>query len=235
MRTTIICLFICLGISLSGTLFSQSLLTGYSMFSHKKSAFITTTEGQTLEGTVDKVKRKKGLLELVILDINGKKVALKPAEIDHMYLPPSGLDKFSNAYDEATTMSKWDREDVESDKIKDGYAYFENALVSLKGKSRTMLMQLLNPGFSSRLRVYFDPFAAETMRAGIGPVTVAGGLDKSYYVQRPNEEAYRLKKKEYKKDFETFYQDCPELLQKYESPNWPDFAKHIFYYTENCN
>ena len=187
-----------------------------------------------IEGTVDKIKRKKGLFELVIIDVRNKKIELKPEDIDHMYLAPSGLDKLNSSLDQASTMSKWDREDVESDKIKEGYAYFENAKVNLKGKVQPLLMQLLNPGFSNKLRVYFDPFAQETTRVGIAGLTVAGGLDKSYYVQRPGEEAYRIKKKEYKEDFETFYKDCPNLLRKYEKPDWEDFAKHVFYYSENC-
>lgn len=214
---------------------AQDLSVGAHMFSHKKPAYVTKKDGTALEGTVDKVSRKKGLLESVRLKIDGKKVELKPEEIDHMYLPPSGLDKFTKAYDEATTMAKWDREDVESEKIKEGYAYFENAQVIVKKKSRSLLMQLLNPGFSKNLRVFMDPLAKETASAGIGPLTVAGGLEKSYYVQRPGEEAYRLKKKEYKKDFENFYKDCPDLLSKYPDPDWPDFAKHVFFYSESCN
>jgi len=221
-------------IFLSSSLIAQDLAVGAHMFSHKKTAYVTRKDGTTLEGTIDKVKRKKGLLESVKIEANGKKITMTPDEIDHMYLAPSGLDKFAKAYDEATSMDKWDREDVESEKIKEGYAYFENAQVIIKGKSGSMLMQLLNPGFSNNLRVYMDPLAKETMSAGIGPITVAGGLAKSYYVQRPGQDAYRLKKKQYKKDFENFYKDCPDLLSKYPEPDWPDFAKHIFFYSENC-
>lgn len=213
---------------------AQDLSVGAHMFSHKKTAYVTKKDGTELEGTIDKVSRKKGLIESVRLKIDGKKVELNPEEIDHMYLPPSGLDKFTKAYDEATTMAKWDREDVESEKIKEGYAYFENAQVLIKKKSQGLLMQLLNPGFSKNLRVFMDPLANETASAGIGPIAVVGGLEKSYYVQRPGQDAYRLKKKEYKKDFENFYKDCPDLLNKYPDPDWPDFAKHVFFYSESC-
>lgn len=213
---------------------AQDLSVGYDMFSHKKPAYVTKTDGTQIEGTIDKIKRNKGLLTLVVLEVRNKKIELNPEEIDHMYLAPSGLDKLNNDLDQAYTVAKWDREDVESDKIKEGYAYFENANVNLKGKVRPLLMQLLNPGFSSKLRVYFDPFAQETTRVGFAGITVAGGLDKSYYEQRPGEEAYRLKKKEYKKDFVTFYSDCPEVLKEYGKPDWEDFPKHVFYYSKNC-
>ena len=133
-------------------------------------------------------------------------------------------------------MDKWDRADIESDLIKDGYVYFEGANVDLKQGDRVLLLQLLNPGFSSKLKVFFDPKAKETTGVGFGGLTVAGGLEKSYYIQRGDEAAYKMKKKDYKKDFENFYKDCSEIYQEYgEKPDWPDFAKHVFYYSENCN
>ena len=46
---------------------AQDLSVGYDMFSHKKPAYITKKDGSTIEGIVDKIKRKKGLFELVII------------------------------------------------------------------------------------------------------------------------------------------------------------------------
>ncbi|NND32561.1 MAG: hypothetical protein HKN76_08220, partial [Saprospiraceae bacterium] len=106
----------------SSDICSQDLSVGYDMFSHKKPAYITKKDGTKIEGMVDKIKRKKGLLELVILEVRSKKIELNPEEIDHMYLAPSGLDKLNNTLDAVYTLDKWDREDVESDKIKEGYA-----------------------------------------------------------------------------------------------------------------
>ena len=217
------------------SILAQDLGVGYDMFSHKKPAYVTKKDGTKVEGTVTKIKRKKGLIELVTLKVRGKKMELNPEDIDHMYLAPSGLDKLGNALDEAYTVDKWDRQDVESDKIREGYAYFENANVDVKGTVRSLLMQLLNPGFSGKIRVYFDPFAQETTRVGFAGLTVSGGLDKSYYVQRPGEQAFRLKKKDYKKGFEEFYSDCPALMNEYPKPDWSDFAKHVFFYSESCN
>ncbi|MBK8505314.1 MAG: hypothetical protein IPL46_25805 [Saprospiraceae bacterium] len=103
---------------------AQDLSVGYDMFSHKKPAYITKKDGSTFEGTIDKIKRNKGLLELVVLEVRNKKMEFNPDEIDHMYLAPSGLDKLNNTIDNAYTVAKWDREDVESYKIKEGYAFF---------------------------------------------------------------------------------------------------------------
>ncbi len=214
---------------------AQDLLAGADMYSHKKTAYITKADGTEVEGTITKIKRKKGLLESVAVEVRGKKITLLPEEIDHMYLPPSGLDKFANAMDAVYTLDKWDREDVASDKIKEGYVYFERTKVNLKGTERTLLMQLLNPGFSSRIKVFFDPFAKETARVGVGAFTVSGGLDKSYYIQRGDEVAYRMKKKDYSKDFTNFYSDCQALYAEHgEKPDWSEFAKHVYYYSKEC-
>ncbi len=214
---------------------AQDLLTGYRMYSYKKKAYVQRADGKNLEGTLKKLKRKKGLIQLVVIEeASGKSYELEPDQIHHMYLAPAGFEKFAESLDETTNLTKWDREDVDSDLIKEGYAYFEQAQVDVKGKSMVLLMQLLNPGFSQKLRVYFDPLAQETGRTSVGAFTVGGGLDKSYYLMRPDGEAFRMKKKDYKKGFEDFYADCPSLLDTYPTPDWRDFAKHVFYYGQHC-
>ena len=66
------------------------------MFSRNKPTFVTTVDGNTMEGTIDKIKLKRGLIELIVLNSEGKKTEFKPDEIHHMYLAPSGLDKLTN-------------------------------------------------------------------------------------------------------------------------------------------
>ncbi|MCY7356918.1 MAG: hypothetical protein LH609_05510 [Rudanella sp.] len=48
---------------------------------------------------------------------------------------------------------------------------------------REVLVQLVNPGFESRIRVYDDPFATETMGVGFVGVQLTGGMDKSFYLR----------------------------------------------------
>ena len=216
------------------TIQAQSLSQPALMFSHRKPAYITKADGSLLEGTLSKVKRKKGLIESITIEHRSKNVNLPARDIASVYLAPTGFDKLSTGLDRVGHMNKWDRQDVDSEKIKAGYVYFENCDVLVRKKKMTLLMQLLNPGFSARLKVFHDPAAGKTGTVSVAGIGIDGGLEKSYYLQRPGEVAYRLTRKDYKKGFDTFYVDCKDLLKQYDKPRWDDFSKHLFYYSENC-
>jgi len=216
---------------------AQEFLTPANTFSHSKTAYITLQDGTTVEGDIKKVKRKKGLIEEVrIKKENGDKEKIKPTDIAYMYLPPSGFDKLNRGMSKAFDTQQWDNEEVESDLLKDGYAYFEQAEVYLKKKKkkRSLLMQLLNPHFASNVKVYHDPLARETTSVGVGGFTVAGGDAKSYYVQNSEEPAFRIKKKKYKKKhFAEMWGSCSAVAEKYgDDVDWSDLIEHIVAYSE---
>lgn len=215
---------------------AQRFLPGSQTFSHKKISYITMEDGTEVKGNIKDLDRKKGLIKHIkIKSTDGKVLKIEPADIKTMYLPQSGLDKLANAMDFATDAQKWDNADVDQDVVGKGYAYFEKSDVMIKKKKRTMLMMLLNPGFSSRVKVYFDPFANESAGAGIGGVTLVGGDIKSYYVKEGNETAYRLKRKDYKGVFPAMFKSCPSLIKMHEDKlKWNEFATHIYTYTAEC-
>jgi hypothetical protein len=94
-----------------------------------------------------------------------------------MYLPAHSLNKFSLKIDNATNTSK----DYDLDMINEGYGYFENTEVILGKNNETLMMQLVNPSFASKVRVYFDPMAMETASMSVGPMKT-GGVDRSYFI-----------------------------------------------------
>ena len=95
-----------------------------------------------------------------------------------------------------------------------------------------MLMQLLNPTFSKSVKVYHDPFASETMSLGVGGVTVAGGLAKSYYMMLDTDNsAYKIEKSKYKKSFKALWDKCSSLSQKSDI-KWNEFTDHVIEFTE---
>lgn len=217
--------------------FSQQLSPGFHMFSKKKVSYITLKNGKQLEGKIKDLDYKKGLIKAIkIKDAKGKKHDLKPEEIKEMYLPTSGFEKFAKALDFMNDATKWENTDLEQDIIQKGYVFFEQAEVQIKKKKRTLMMQIVNPSFCSKVRIYHDPFAKETASLGVAGIKVAGGIDKSYYVKRGNETAYRLKKKDYKEGFESFFKDCSNLVDKYgKDLKWSEFATHVFDYTNDCD
>ncbi|MFN8346672.1 MAG: hypothetical protein U0X91_16835 [Spirosomataceae bacterium] len=217
--------------------FSQDFIPAYDRFSGKETSYIMLEDGSKAEGTLEDLDRRKGLIEeVVIKDANGKKLKFKPEQIKAMYLMPSGFSKLSTNMDVGTKVKKWDAKYIDSEIIKKGYAYFEKAKVVLKKEPEMLLMQLLNPGFNSKIKVFHDPFAAETMRVGFGGLTMAGGDDKSYYVQVGDLPAKKLKKKDYDDEIKVMYSNCPVLVKKIgEKIRWTEFAQHVYEYTFDCN
>jgi transcriptional antiterminator Rof (Rho-off) len=223
-------------VALANQVFAQDFIPAYDRFSGKETSYIMLEDGSKVEGTLEDLDRKKGLIqEVVIKDASGKKITLTPDRIKAMYLMPSGFSKLSTNMDVGTKVKKWDAKYIDSEIIKKGYAYFEKAKVVIKKDQEMLLMQLLNPGFNSKIKVFHDPFAAETMRVGFGGLTMAGGDDKSYYVQVGDNVAKKLKKKDYDDEYKVLYASCSPLLKKIsEKLRWTEFAQHIYEFSFDC-
>jgi len=237
MKTSISLLVVMLlltGLNLNAQKFSIPL----EGFSRQKTAYLTMSDGTTFEGTLSGFKRTKGLIETVKMkDAKGEKLKIDPSDINYMYLAPSDLAKFGAALEQINNANNWDKETnstINSDLMKEGYVYFEKVPTKIKKKTEDLMLQLMNPSFSGKIKVYHDPFAKETMGVAVGGVTLAGGLDKSYYIRKEGDEtAYRLFKNDYKDQFETLFGDCPEFMAKYsKSIKWSDLETHIYEYTE---
>lgn len=217
-----------------GALNAQRLLSPSLSFSHKKTAYITLTDGTEIQGNIKDIDRKKGLIEFIKLkDGKGKKHKLDADKIKHMYLPPSGLDKLGKIDEMLFDADNWDSENLNKDYIMQGLVYFELSDVKIKKKNRKLLMQLLNPEFSKQVKIYHDPFAKETMSLGIGPVTAIGGDAKSYYLAKGDGAAYKVKKKNYKDEFKPLFQSCDEMIKTYTKPSWSDLVEHVIAFS-NC-
>ncbi|MBK7010546.1 MAG: hypothetical protein IPH36_18915 [Saprospiraceae bacterium] len=113
---------------------------------------------------------------------------------------------------------------------------FEYAEVKIKDKQLSLLLQLVNPGYAEKIKVYFDPQASETASVGIGGFTVAGGIAKSYYVKNGDDVAFKLEKKHYKEKHPALYGECEALKKAYpKNMDWEDFSRHVFTHAKECN
>lgn len=219
------------------SVYSQNFLDGNFTFSNKKESYLTLKDGTEITGTISDIDRKKGLIEeITIKNDKGKKISYKPEDIKFMYIAPSGYDKFSNAYSKMNDLTELNKDrKVNMEHIKEGYALFESTEVLIKKKKMTLLLQLLNPGFANKIRVYFNPYASESASLELGGFKVAGGDAKSYYFKKGDDVAYLLQKKNYEDEFEHLFGDCPELKKEFAKKlNWGNVEKHVYYYTESC-
>lgn len=213
---------------------AQSFLRPFESISHKKSTFLTLEDDTEIEGNVKKLDRKKGLIQEVKLKVNGEKTAIPVSKIKFAYFPQSGWDALSTGFEFVNDVRQWQNSTFDQGRIKDGYAYFEQTEVIVRKKQRTLLLQLLNPTSCDVLKIYHNPFANETATIGIKGFAVSGGDDKSYYLSKNGEVAYKFTKKNFKKGFEDFFADCPEIVEKYSKARWSSFQTIVFAYNEAC-
>lgn len=206
-------------------------------FSKKKITYVTMEDGSKMEVNPHRIKFKKGLIEEVVIKNDaGEKETIPMDDIKEMYIPFSDLAKLNAMTETVGNLNKAANTDVRSDILERGYGYFVKSEVMInKKKKRTLLMQVLNPTFSSKIMVFMDPYAAETGGVGVGGIQMTGGDSKSYYIKIGDEVAYRLYKKDYKKDFDQLFGDCKKLQKKFSKAKWTDFAQHVYYYTNSCN
>jgi hypothetical protein len=224
------------GFQIGMVAFAQDFLPSYDRFSSKSPVFLMLEDGSKITGTLMEVDRKKQQIETVtVQDSAGNVRKLAASDIKSAYLKPSAYSKIGNDYMNAMKVQKWDDDYIKPELIAEGYCYFEKANVELKGEKSTLLLQMLNPGFGSRIKVFYDPYAQETGGFGMGDIKLTGGDDKSYYVQVGDKTAVRAKKKDYDRLYKDFYADCPAFIEKIAKDlKWNDFAKHIYAYTAEC-
>lgn len=210
---------------------AQQLLPAMETFSHSKPGYLITVKGERIEFTLKDLDRKKGLIINVEgKTLDGKKFEYKAEDIAELALAPSELAKvaaFADATESVLNTAKTDTKGFRRDLV-----YFFQEVTDAK-KKRTTLMQLLNPTFSDKIRIYHDPFAAETGGISVGNIQVTGGLDKSYYI-KTNGKVTRLYKKDYDDEFKKMFGTCPELLAKYKNFNWRDLNEHVFFFQNQC-
>ena len=219
------------------TVQAQELMRSFSGYSKKKIAYITMDDGTQIQANLKDFKYKKGLIEAIKLkDIaGGKKQKIKPEKIKHMYVPISGWSKLDAFVDVKTDATQWGKTNLKKDIFEKGYVYFEKSNVKIKKKTRTLLLQLLNPSFSAKVKIYHDPHAKETLGAGIGGIKVAGGHAKSYYIKKGDNTAYKVLKKTYKEEYKMIFEDCSSLVEQIDANrNWVDFVGHIYQYATDC-
>ncbi|WP_339924475.1 hypothetical protein [uncultured Cyclobacterium sp.] len=238
MKIKYLLLVLCVFIGFSSI--AQTFSPAFQGYSRKKTTYITLKDGSELSVVIKKLFFKKGLIDDLKVEksSDGQKIKINPEDIDHMYVPPSALSKISQKLDASSDLQKIQDNELSGEHLDDGYLYMESSNVQVKkNKTQYCMMQVMNPTFSKKIKVYNDPFAKESASIGFAGMTVAGGLDKSYYIKKNGEDiARRIKKKEYKKDIEELFAECPAVIEKYkDSPKWMEFEEFIYDYSTLCD
>ena len=213
------------------TAFCQELLPPLERFSTKKQGYLIKNDDTRIDFVLDDLDRKKGLIVKVEgKSTDGKKFTLKAEDIKVLAIPPSGWSKFAALDDATRSVAKTSR--TKTNELNRELVYFYQE--KLEDRKITALMQLLNPDFSEKIRIYHDPFAMETMGFAVAGIQLTGGIDKSYYL-RVDGKTRRFFKKDYDDDFKTLFGSCEALKTKYKDFAWRDMPRHLFFFENECN
>jgi len=208
-------------------LFSQAFLPLYEPAIGKKQGYIILKDSTKIEGTFKLINHTKNIKSCIVKDKAGKKHSLKAAQIEKVYILVTGWDKM-NAYGEFT-ISLQELLNLDFDEIiKPEYYVWEHTLTQKKGKVK--IMQLVNPGFASKIKVFRDTSAMQESSSQF-----TNGVETSFYVEKKGTEAaMKVKKKTYKVQFQILFGDCPKLIEalRGKKPKWSEFASHVYAYDQ---
>lgn len=201
-----------------------------------KEAYAVTNAGDTVSGRVTTVMLAMGQLRsFTIKKDDGSKAKFKSADVKSLAIKPS---KIANMESAMSVQSVMTASSINFDEvINREWVYFEKALLPKK-KDKPVMMQLLNPGFDSKIKVYLNPNAKETKGVSLGGIKVTGGDDKSYLVVFDGNKSVVYKKSKYKKEaLSQLYKDCSVFTENYagEKFKWRYFAEHVFVYDQLCD
>ncbi|MBX2970471.1 MAG: hypothetical protein KF803_13965 [Cyclobacteriaceae bacterium] len=232
-------LFIVLSIVLPASAFSQGFIAALEaddMFViNGKECVVKLASGEEVTGKFLGGSMINGYLNNFNIRLeNGEKAKFKPEDVARLSVKASKLAKLAMMTESASSIKEMTKTNFD-EIVNREYIVFETAMRHNKA-SKLRLMQLLNPGFDSQIKVFADPNAKETMGVGVGGVKLTGGADKSYLFVQNDEKAVLVKKGSYKKNFDELYGNCPAMLQVFagEKVKWNDVAGHVFAYDHVC-
>jgi hypothetical protein len=195
---------------------------------------VTLATGEIITGSLFTASSGEGgLSKLTIKLASGEKVKLIAEDVILLKIIASELAKISLITSSSSSIKEAANSNYE-EIINREYLIFETAQSAKKG-DKFCLLQLLNPGFDSKIKVYACG-GGKTMGIGIGQINITGGMDKSYYFVKRGKNTVKVTKGNYKDDFKVLYGDCPEMISYFQGDKikWSDVATHVFVYDQKC-
>jgi len=174
-----------------------------------------------------------GLNKINIKLENGEKAKFIPEQVVSLVIKASKLLKLTMISESNGSVSEFLNTDF-NDIVKRDYVIFETALTAKKTDTYR-LMQLLNPGFDSKIKVFAEP-SKKTGGLNVGGLQLTGGEARAYLFVKGKEKSIEVKKGSYSKNFQELYGDCPLMISKIqgEKIRWDDVALHVFAYEQAC-
>lgn len=214
--------------------YGQGFIAAVEDLHPSKDCKMELIDGTLIEGAMASAVLINGFLKTVnIKDSDGVKHKYKADQIKKLKVKAGTLAKMDMIAESTSSVKNLLKTDF-NEIIEREYIIYEQALLPKK-KDKYRLLQLLNPGFDHRIKVFQDPNAKETAGVKIGGAKLVGGEDKSFLVVKDGAKSEEIKKGKYKKQFPVLFGDC-DLAKVMDNSKmkFKNFAAHVFIYDQIC-
>ena len=203
---------------------AQNLFQGSNDFTTKKVVYMTLQDGTQLQSFASQIEKKDGIIKsITIKDNKGADKIYRPHEILNVYLPVNT--PLSNKMD-----GTWDSKNFFKHLFTEGYVYFELSEVDMRGKTRPMLLQLLNPSFSSKIKIYLNPWLSDESVSNGNMNNKEAVARTSFYVKHGSFPAFKLDASAYSDNFIALCGACERMIPKKQIAQWSNFSQDVFEY-----
>lgn len=238
MKKFLFIILVTLGLLISGKTFSQGFvatLEGEGLGAlYGNPCILKLESGEEIHGKfVGGTYSANGLNKISVKLENGEKAKFQPEQVISLRIKASALLKLAMISESNGSVKEMVHTDF-SGIVNRDYIIFETALTAKKTDTYR-LMQLLNPGFDNKIKVFAEP-SKKTGGLNMGGLQLTGGEARAYLFVKGTEKSVEVKKGSYSKNFEELYSDCPQMLATFqgEKIKWNDVALHVFAYDQAC-
>jgi hypothetical protein len=204
--------------------------------------YVIKLNGEKIEGKmIFGVSGPRGLTSIKIATSKGETIRLTAKEMKAVAFRSNKLTTAVAVLNRTESIKKASQTDWREIFDRD-YIVYEQVLLP-SGKKYAM-MQLLNPGFDSKIRVYYSVGSSKTTGISMpfpglpGPASVqlTGGLPRAYWVTKDNGKAMKLRKGNYnKRHFKKLFGDCEYMNESFSRPfKFKEFPLHVLQYDRKC-
>ncbi len=215
--------------------FVETVEEGSMSTFYNNSCVLQLASGEEITGKfVGGIYVNNGFTKVSVKMDNGEKAKFESEQIRSMQIKTSELMKLMMVSEASSSIKEMVKADF-NEMVNRDYVIFETALTPRKTDT-PRLLQLLNPGFDSKIKVFAEP-GKQTGGLSVGGLNLTGGEDRAYLFVKNGEKAVGVKKGSYKENFEELYSDCPAMLDNFkgEKIKWDDVALHVYVYDQLCN
>jgi hypothetical protein len=196
-------------------------------------ATVRTTGDEMLQGKITTlIFTRHGLSRLTLQQEGGSKRRFRAAEVDKVVIDLDDVAYVGMLLEATTTVRKAFRGSL-SQRIDHDQVVFQR--FAWPKPSDSVLLQLVNPGFDSRIEVYYLQNAKKGTIVVLG-LPIAGDESKAFVVVKDRGEPLRVSSRHYRDQFDLLFGDCPEMLQRREAADrdFDSFARHVWLYDHLC-